>query len=57
MSREAFLQQYACVGVPVLIKGGASLCFTNGHCWTVDTLKAELGHKVSAVFPMQLVSY
>jgi hypothetical protein len=50
------MQQYACAGVPVVIKGGASLCFANRQCWTVDTLKAELGHKVSAaVCTMQLV--
>jgi hypothetical protein len=42
------MQQYACAGVPVVFKGGASLCFANGQCWTVDSLKAELGHKVSA---------
>ena len=41
------MTHYAAAGVPVIIEQGAALCFHHGGPWTIDTLKAHMGDKVS----------
>ncbi|CAM9460707.1 unnamed protein product [Ectocarpus fasciculatus] len=49
LSYEDFIETYALRGRPVVLKGGASLCFEEGNAWSREALRVEAGHKVVPV--------
>lgn len=55
LSYEDFVETYALRGRPVVLKGGASLCFEEGNPWSREALRVEAGQKVAC--GLQSVSY
>lgn len=49
LSYEDFIETYALRGRPVVLKGGASLCFEEGRAWGREDLRKEAGGKVGFV--------
>lgn len=49
LSYEEFIETYALPGRPVVIKGGASLCFGEGRGWDREVLRKEAGDKVRPI--------
>lgn len=46
LSYEEFIEAYALRGRPVILKGGASLCFEGGRTWDRESLRKAVGEKV-----------
>ncbi len=49
LSYEHFVETYALRGRPVVLKGGAGLCFEEGRGWGREDLRKEAGGKVGFV--------
>lgn len=58
LSYEDFIETYALRGRPVILKGGASLCFGEGRAWDREAFRREAEDKVGpSGFALRDASY